>query len=68
MNGWREIESAPRDGTLVLGITFRAQTPRPVETKFIDGKWLSHDRGEKFVTPGWAQWWPTHWREISQPK
>lgn len=65
--GWQDISTAPLDGREVLGITFRAQRPTPVVTKFETGKWLSHSKGEKFVVPGWGQWWPTHWRPLDAP-
>ena len=65
--GWQPIDTAPTDGREVRGITFDAQSPAAVVTKFVDGKWLTESKGEKFVAPGWNRWWPTHWQPIGDP-
>lgn len=66
-DGWRTIETAPKDGSTFLAIMAKAYSPKATLCKFADGKFLSPSQGEKFVLPGWNQWWPTHWRPLPAP-
>lgn len=70
-NGWRTIESAPRDGTLVLlaGINGFSNLRGY-------GHWLEEDPSAEWSGPGW---WgacsgrygelgpPTHWQPMPEP-
>lgn len=62
--GWQPIETAPKDGSTFLAVMAKAYSPRATLCKFEDGKFLSPSQGEKFVLPGWNQWWPTHWMPL----
>ncbi|NTA36825.1 hypothetical protein [Agrobacterium salinitolerans] len=62
--GWQPIETAPKDGSAFLAVMAKAYSPRATLCKFQDGKFLSPSQGEKFVLPGWNQWWPTHWMPL----
>lgn len=62
--GWLPIETAPKDGRTFLAVMAKAYSPRATLCKFEDGKFLSPSQGEKFVLPGWNQWWPTHWMPL----
>ena len=61
---WQSIETAPKDGSTFLAVMAKAYSPRATLCKFQDGKFLSPSQGEKFVLPGWNQWWPTHWMPL----
>ncbi|XHE12444.1 hypothetical protein PCC82_11665 [Agrobacterium deltaense] len=62
--GWHDISTAPQDGTTFLAIMAKAYSPRATLCKVEDGKFFSPSQGEKFVVPGWNQWWPTHWMPL----
>lgn len=62
--GWQDISTAPQDGTTFLAIMAKAYSPRATLCKVEDGKFFSQSQGEKFVVPGWNQWWPTHWMPL----
>ncbi|QCM10317.1 hypothetical protein CFBP6625_08130 [Agrobacterium tumefaciens] len=62
--GWQDISTAPQDGTTFLAIMAKAYSPRATLCKVEDGKFFSPSQGEKFVVPGWNQWWPTHWMPL----
>lgn len=62
--GWHDISTAPKDGTTFIAVMAEAYSPRATLCKFEDGKFLSPSQGEKFVLPGWNQWWPTHWMPL----
>lgn len=62
MSEWQPIETAPRDGSLVMTAKESAITPGhfpyPLKTKFVDGFWLA-DFGNDRWGPFDPQ--PTHW-------
>ena len=62
--GWQSMGTAPKDGTTFIAVMAEAYSPRATLCKFDDGKFLSPSLGEKFVVPGWNQWWPTHWMAL----
>ncbi|KRA63073.1 hypothetical protein [Rhizobium sp. Root651] len=62
--GWQPIETAPKDGSTFLAVMAEAYSPRTTLCKFENGGFLSPSQGEKFVVPGWNQWWPTHWMPL----
>jgi hypothetical protein len=62
--GWRPIETAPKDGSVFLAVTVMAQKPTAAMCKRYDNKFLVLSSGEKFEAPGWTQWWPTHWMPL----
>lgn len=63
-DGWQTIGTAPRDGSVFLAATTRAQRPTACMCKVESGKFLVLSNGEKFEGQGWAQWWPTHWQPL----
>lgn len=65
VQGWQTMDSGPTDATPIWGICMEAQSPKPLITWCIDGKWLTFSRGEKFVSAGLHRWWPTHWTAIA---
>ncbi|NSY95783.1 DUF551 domain-containing protein [Agrobacterium tumefaciens] len=65
--GWQPIETAPKDGTTFIAVMAEAYRPRATLCKLKDGKFLSPSQGEKFVVPGWNQWFPTHWMPLPTP-
>jgi hypothetical protein len=62
---WQPIESAPKDGTLILA-WFRAQTYYPAHIGL--SRWWE---GDKFNAPNWADGGglgePTHWQPLPAP-
>ena len=64
---WLPIETAPKDGTVVLAVTVDAQNPG-VRMSWLEGdRWMTTGKPEKFVVSGPHRWWPTHWRPLPQP-
>lgn len=68
-DGWRSMDSAPKDGTALLGICMDAQYPKACVTWWSDG-WILYSRLEPFSAAGERRWWPTHWmsRDACLPK
>lgn len=60
---WRDIETAPKDGSKFLAICAEAQTPKANISWWQDG-WFTVSKPEKFVAPGPHRWWPTHWMPL----
>lgn len=66
--GWRTIDSAPRDGTVVLTVCMDAQRPRVNAAWWRDGWWRSfRPTLDKFQTENPFRWFPTHWRPLPSP-
>jgi hypothetical protein len=63
---WQPIETAPKDGKIILGVTVDAQTPTACITWFQGDKWMSTGKPEKFVMQPHG-WWPTHWQHLPEP-
>lgn len=63
---WQPIETAPHDGTIVLGVTIQAQRPTACITWFTGYQWLSTGKPDKFVVQPHG-WWPTHWMPLPPP-
>lgn len=56
--GWQPIETAPKDGTAVLGSLIGSDIPHPV--RFKNGQWVSSWDGFKL-----SEWdGPTHWMPL----
>ncbi len=64
---WRPINTAPMDGTTFIAVMAEAYSPRATLCRAENGKFYSPSQGEKFVLPGWNQWWPTHWMPLPTP-
>lgn len=66
---WQPIETAPRDGTAVLGYWSRphglADIPSDESnygiTAYLNFEWVSADDDEVFYSP------PTHWMPLPEP-
>lgn len=64
--GWRDISTAPKDGTVVLAVCGEAQYPAARISWWdaeVDG-WVVRWKPEKFVDRDPAQWWPTHFQPL----
>ena len=61
---WQPIDTAPKDGTVVLALTVEAQNPSARVSWFEGGEWLRVWKPEKFVVAGPTGWWPTHWMPL----
>lgn len=58
---WQPIETAPRDGTPILGYA---------DGKMATVKWNDYDFWDLFVCGSWAEdgeWNPTHWMPLPDP-
>jgi len=55
-DGWQTVESAPKDGTEILGFWQRSGTYACVS--FTDGQWADD---EDYISP------PTHWQPLTEP-
>lgn len=71
MNGWKPIESAPRDGSRVdLWVSYGdGEGDRVPDCWWQDGGWAfdwHHDRGSIAMSLGWAEA-PTHWMPLPTP-
>lgn len=64
---WQPIETAPKDGTVVLAITMEAQKPSARVSWFEGDGWVRIWKPEKFAGTGPARWWPTHWMPLPPP-
>ena len=64
-HGWRPIESAPRDGTAILGWADGSfAVVHWVDWGRGDGDWQLTETGS-FADDG--PWWPTHWQPLPPP-
>lgn len=65
---WRPIESAPRDGTAILGIDMndskKPQTTVQWEPRWTGGRWYLVVEGENAESGAWT---PTHWQPLPKP-
>lgn len=58
-DGWLPIESAPKDGTEILGWH---KVAGPAQTRFYDGEWCCVDWNEdQYIA---CTWEPSHWRPL----
>ena len=70
MNNWKTIESAPRDGTWVLGwftdySAFNDECREPVVRAV---KWTPHEwETDEYGIPHGTAGAPTHWMSLPQP-
>jgi Lar family restriction alleviation protein len=64
---WQPIETAPKDGTVILAVTVEAANPSARMSWFENGVWVRIWKPEKFVIPGPVRWWPTHWQPLPNP-
>ena len=65
MSGWRPIETAPKDGTLILAYARRERKPHIRVTW-----WRTAKDGAGYI--GWGEfneryWPPTHWQPLPDP-
>lgn len=60
-NGWQPIETAPKDGSPILGYAKKEYTT--IEWS-IGGYWTLCICGEHASD---GEWWPTHWMPLPQP-
>jgi hypothetical protein len=65
MNEWQPIETAPRDGTHVLGyedgeMTVIHWSDHPPTSSYKGGYW-----NNIYCNDG--EWWPTHWMPLPPP-
>lgn len=62
--GWQTIDTAPKDGTVILAVASQAQTPK-ARPAWWDGEgWVRIWKSEDFVVDGPRRWWPTHWQHM----
>jgi hypothetical protein len=66
MGEWRDISTAPRDGTDIIAYCDGACTPTSNVTWWNDG-WRLWMDADKFVNPGVTEWFPTHWQPLPEP-
>lgn len=69
VQGWRDIETAPKDGTEIVLFDANVKTPAIGEW-MIDVAWLNVGKkpGEAFAEPGWFPLeTPTHWIPLPSP-
>ena len=59
-DGWRTMESAPKDGSEVLGYIDEAYAV----VKFGCGRWTLTESGAYAEDD---EWWPTYWRPLPSP-
>jgi Lar family restriction alleviation protein len=64
---WQPIETAPKDGTVVLAVTVEAQNPKARLAWFEGEGWVRIWKSEDFVVDGPRRWWPTHWMPLPAP-
>jgi hypothetical protein len=64
---WDPIETAPKDGDRVLAVCADAQYPRVNITWWADDGWRFMPQPDKFIAPGPAHWFPTHWMPLPAP-
>lgn len=67
---WQPIETAPKDGSVLLAILPESDVPQAV-------RWLTKSNEDGFVGPGWYMQWdhfhlsgadhPTHWMPCPPP-
>lgn len=63
--GWQPMDSAPKDGTVILAVSNDAQRPRVIATWWHDGWWRSYKPTlDKFETENPFRWFPTHWMPL----
>lgn len=63
MTEWRDISTAPKDGTLVL--LWCASGIEPSLAKFVSGQWRNNYYGSR--EPHWYYSDPTHWHPLPAP-
>lgn len=61
---WQPIETAPKDGTVVLAVTVEAQNPKARLAWFEGEGWVRIWKSENFVIDGPLRWRPTHWMPL----
>lgn len=61
---WQPIETAPKDGTEILGVVAGSSGTASV-TCMIEGEWECSDFDEHDYLP--CTWWPTHWIPLPSP-
>ncbi len=67
MSEWKDIASAPKDGTVILGINdYWFSDGAPIKVRFVDGEWEAVDifyvLGRAHEVPD-----PTHWQPLLSP-
>jgi hypothetical protein len=63
LGGWQPIETAPRDGTPILGVSGSTMTTVEWDGD-IGGYWSLIVCGS-YAEDG--EWWPTHWMPLPNP-
>lgn len=65
---WRPIETAPKDGTFILGYYSETTYPHEYVTRYAVVQWLpvGDEHGEWFEDTGEVLW-PTHWQPLPLP-
>lgn len=67
-NGWSTIETAPKDGTMILGYEQNGiQTPMPMQwvKQYGQHAWDMEERWWDYF--GIDYWNPTHWMPLPEP-
>lgn len=67
LRGWRPLETAPKDGSSILGVAASAYSPRAFLMWWRGDVFVSYHRPEKFVAGGVSECFPTHWRPLPDP-
>jgi hypothetical protein len=63
--GWRPIETAPKDGT-IIDLLFRGNT-RVTDCAWSNGEWWTSEQGEPVVCVSHGPAQPTHWMPLPTP-
>jgi hypothetical protein len=65
--GWQDIATAPKDGSVILAVTIEAQSPGVRVSWWDEDGWVTVWKPAKFVVSGPHRWWPTHWQPMPRP-
>ena len=64
---WRPIETAPKDGTQILGCAISAPEYDPSVTAFVNDEWQTSDLDDgQYVPATWTEA-ISHWRPLPTP-